>query len=114
MRYGGELSLKYACSAYSAEDLRWRVVWFRLFGGYSEEETCFYLGISKLTLWRYLQSYILSGNVDSQRIGRPLNSVQFEPRDEIVIMEAELEKPLALIGLLGNEEFRKMHWSNIV
>ena len=67
-----------------------------------------------MTLWRYLQSYILSGNVDSQRIGRPLNSVQFEPRDEIVIMEAELEKPLALIGLLGNEEFRKMHWSNIV
>ena len=25
-----------------SEDLRWRVIWFRLFGGYSEEEACFY------------------------------------------------------------------------
>ena len=89
-----------------SEDLRWRVIWFRLFGGHSEEETCFYLGISKWTLWRYLQSYLLSGNVDSQRMGRPLDSVQFQPREELIIMEAVLEKPTVTLNEIFEEIYR--------
>ena len=89
-----------------SEDLRWRVIWFRLFGGHSEEETCFYLGISKWTLWRYLQSYILSGNVAPQRMGRPLGSVQFQPRGELVIMEAVLEKPTVTLNEIFEEIYR--------
>ena len=87
-----------------SEDLRWRarVIWFRLFGGHPAEETCFYLGISKGTLWRYLQSYILSGNVDSQRMGRPLDSVQFLPRKELVIME----KPTVTLNEIFEEIYR--------
>ena len=81
-----------------SEDLRWRVIWFRLFGGHSGEETCFYLGISKWTLWRYLQNYILSGKVDSQRMERPLDSVQFQPREELIIMEAVLGKPTVTLN----------------
>ena len=69
-----------------SEDLRWRVIWFRHFWGYSEEENCFYLGISKWTLWGYMQSYFFSGNVDTQRMGRPFESVQFQPREELIIM----------------------------
>ena len=69
-----------------SEDLRWRVIWFRHFGGYSGEENCFYLGISKWTLWRYMKSYFVSGNVDTQRMGRPFESVQFQPREELIIM----------------------------
>ena len=88
------------------EDLRWRVIWFRRFGGYSEEETCFYLGISKGTLWRYLQSYILSGNVDSQVIGRQRDSVQFQTRKELVIMEAVSEKPTVTLNEIFEEIYR--------
>ena len=69
-----------------SEDIRWRVIWFLHFWGYSEEENCFYLGISKWTLWRYMQSYFVSGNVDTQRMGRPFESVQFQPREELIIM----------------------------
>ena len=83
-------------------DLRWRVIWFRLFGGYSEEKISIYLEISKGTLWRYLQSYILSGNVDSQRMGRPLDSVQFLPRKELVIME----KPTVTLNEIFEEIYR--------
>lgn len=89
-----------------SEDLRWRVIWFRLFLGRSEEETCFYLGISKWTLWRYLQSYLLSGNVDSQRMGRPLDSVHFQPREELIIMEAVLEKPTVTLNEIFEEIYR--------
>ena len=89
-----------------SEDLRWRVISFRIFGGYSEEETCFYLGISKGTLWRYLQSYILSGNVDSQRMRRPLDSVQFQPRKELVIMKAVLEKPAVTLNTIFKKNYR--------
>ena len=89
-----------------SEDLHWRVIWFRLFGGHSEEETCFYLGISKWTLWHYLQSYILSGNVAPQRMGRPLGRVQFQSREELVIMEAVLEKPTVTLNEILEEIYR--------
>ena len=82
-----------------SEDLRWRVIWFRRFWGHSEEETCFYVGISKSgTLRRYLQSYFLFGNVVAQRMGRPFQSVQFQPREELIIMESVLENPTATLN----------------
>ena len=84
-----------------SEDLCWRIIWFLHFGGHSEEETCFHLA-----LWRYLQSYILSGNVDSQGMGRPLDSVQFQPREELVIMEAVLEKPTVTLNEIFKEIYR--------
>ena len=90
----------------NSEDLRWRVIWFRHLWGHSEEETCFYLGISKWILRRYLQSYFLSGNVVAQRMGRPFQSVQFQPREELIIMESVLENPTATLNEIFNEIYR--------
>ena len=89
-----------------SEDLRWRVIWFRHFGGHSEEETCFYLGISKWTQRRYLRSYFLSGNVVVQSMGRPFQSVQFQPREELIIMESVLANPTATLNEIFNEIYR--------
>ena len=60
----------------------------------------------KGTLWRYLQSYILSGNVDSQVIGRQRDSVQFQTRKELVIMEAVSEKPTVTLNEIFEEIYR--------
>ena len=86
-----------------SEDLRWRAIWIRHFCGYSEEETCFHLGISKWTLRRYLHGYFVSGDVKAKKIGRPLGSLHFQLPEELIIMEAVLEN--ATVSL--NEIFIK-------
>ena len=88
MRYGRKPYLQYARNVHGR--LSW-VSWFRLFFlGHLEEQTCFYLGISKLTLWRYLRSYFVSGKVNTRRIGRPFATVQLQPREELIIKKTVL------------------------
>ena len=89
-----------------SEDLRWRAIWIRHFCGYSEEETCFHLGISKWTLRRYLHGYFVSGDVKAKKIGRPLGTLHFQLPEELIIMEAILENATvwfytSLIGAAG-------------
>ena len=47
--------------------------------------------VSTLILRRYLHGYFVSGDVKAKKIGRPLESLHFQPSEELVIMEAVLE-----------------------
>ena len=89
-----------------SEDLRWRAIWIRHFCGYSEEETCFHLGISKWTLRRYLHGYFVSGDVKAKKIGRPLGSLHFQPPEELIIMEAVLENATVSLNEIFDQIYR--------
>lgn len=89
-----------------SEDLRWRANWIRHFCGYSEEETCFHLGISKWTLRRYLHGYFVSGDVKAKKIGRPLGSLHFQPPEELIIMEAVLENATVSLNEIFDQIYR--------
>ena len=80
-----------------SKELCW-VNLFRLVLGHLEKDTCLYLGMSKLTLWRYLRSYLVTGNVNTRRIGRLFGSVQFKAREELIITETVLVSVI-LFGL---------------
>ena len=40
-------------------------------------------------------------------MGRPLDSVQFQPREELIIMEAVLEKPTVTLNEIFEEIYRR-------
>ena len=89
-----------------SENLRWRAIWIRHFCGYSEEETCFRLGISKWTLRRYLHGYFVSGDVKAKKIGKPLGSLHFQPPEELIIMEAVLENATVSLNEIFDQIYR--------
>ena len=61
---------------------------------------------TQVDLRRYLQSYFVSGNVVAQWMGRPFQSVQFQPHEELIIMESVLENPTATLNDIFNEIYR--------
>ena len=81
-----------------SEELRWRVIWFTEYLGFSKEETEFYLGVSGSTINRYLQQFRTFGNVSCATLGRPYGTISFTPREELTVMETILGQPDASLA----------------
>ena len=89
-----------------SEVLRWRAIWIRNFCGYSEEETCFHLGMSKWTLRRYLHGCFVSGDVKAKKLGRPPGSLHFQSPEELIIMEAVLKNTKVSLNEIFDQIYR--------
>ena len=88
-----------------SEDLRWRAVFLAEVVGINIEENSFYLQISKMTIFRYVNKFRTQGNVASQTIGRPIGSISLHPHQEFVIMELILNHPEKTIAELVQEVY---------
>ena len=61
--------------------------------GYSVDEVAATLFMSPRTIERYISKCLNTGDVNSEKLGRPFNSFTMHPHVELVIMEAILEQP---------------------
>lgn len=75
------------------KDLRWRVIWFIEGLNFSVDDTAFFLGLSKRTIKRYLRKHSNTGDVNTEKLGRPYGAITLAPREELIIFEAVLERP---------------------
>ena len=76
-----------------SKDLRWCAIWMVELLGYSVDEVAATLFMSPRTIERYISKCLNTGDVNSEKLGRPFNSFAMHPHVEFVIMEAILEQP---------------------
>ena len=87
------------------EDLRWRAIFLAEIVGIDIEEVSFYLQISKMTIYRYIDKFRTVGNISTGIIGRPVGCISFHPHEEFVIMELILNHPEKTIAELVQEVY---------
>ena len=90
--------------AYS-EVLRRRAIFLAEILGIDIEEVSFYLQISRMTIYRYINQFRTAGNVSTGIIGRPVSCISFHPHEEFVIMELILSHPEKMIAELVQEVY---------
>ena len=57
-----------------SNDLRWRAIWMVELLGYSVDEVAATLFMSPRTIERYISKCLNTGDVNSEKLGRPFNS----------------------------------------
>ena len=74
-----------------SEDVSW-LSWFRIFWDRRNMFLSRNIKVDLMTLWHYLRSYFVLGKWTHglRRIGRSFWSVQFQPREELIITETVL------------------------
>ena len=83
-----------------SEDLRWRAIFLVKIVSIDFEEVSFYLQISKMTIYQYVNKFRTAGNISTGIIGRPVGCISFHPHEEFVIMELILNHPEKTIAEL--------------
>ena len=53
--------------------------------------------MSKRTIYRYVEKFRRLGNVDISAIRRPYSCIAMDPHEELVIMEALLQRTMTLV-----------------
>ena len=76
-----------------SNDLRWRAIWMVELLGYSVDEVAATLFMSPRTILRYISKCMNTGDVNSEKLGRPFNSFAMHAHVEFVFIEAILEQP---------------------
>ncbi|KAK3734022.1 hypothetical protein QZH41_017534 [Actinostola sp. cb2023] len=89
------------------EDLRWRIVWLRVFLG-SVTKVSELLCISEHSVLRITKQYNDNGCVKHLKIGCPLDSVSFHQDEELVLTEAILEHPEKDLSEIARDVFGVM------
>lgn len=67
----------------------------------------FYLSVSKSTIERYVRSFITTGKVKAKTLGRPLGTITFASREELIVMEAVLENPDKTLAEIADDIYRQ-------
>ena len=88
-------------------DLRWRAIWMVELLGYSVDEVAATLFMSPRTIERYISKWLNTGDVNSEKLGRPFNSFAMHAHVEFVIMEAILEQPDTTLAEIAYNVFEQ-------
>lgn len=97
-----------------SNDLRWRAIWMVELLGYSVDEVAATLFMSPRTVERYISKCLNTGDVNSEKLGRPFNSFAMHPHVEFVIMEAILEQPDTTLAEIAYNVFEQTGSENAV
>ncbi|XP_044166706.1 uncharacterized protein LOC122950773 [Acropora millepora] len=97
-----------------SNDLRWRAIWMVELLGYSVDEVAATLFMSPRTIERYISKCLNTGDVNSEKLGRPFNSVAMHAHVEFVIMEAILEQPDTTLAEIAYNVFEQTGSENAV
>ena len=76
-----------------SEDLRWRMVFQRLFYARTFGEIAANLLVSPKTVQRTCNTFYMTGDVDHCCLGRPTQTTTLIPHEEYIIVESLLENP---------------------
>lgn len=88
--------------AYS-DDLRWRVVWLKLFLNKSDEEIALQLFVCPKTMSWIFDIFLATGDVSPKQIGRPKGTTTLYPHEEYVIVDTILRNPTIQLAELGRD-----------
>lgn len=97
-----------------SNDLRWRAIWMVELLGYSVDVVAATLFMSPRTIERYISKCLNTGDVNSEKLGRPFNSFAMHPHVEFVIMEAILEQPDTTLAEIAYNVFEQTGSENAV
>ena len=97
-----------------SNDLRWRAIWMVELLGYSVDEVAATLFMSPRTIERYISKCLNTGDVNSEKLGRPFNSFAMHAHVEFVIMEAILEQPDITLAEIAYNVFEQTGSENAV
>ena len=86
-----------------------RVAWI-----YSVDEVAATLFMSPRTVERYISKCLNTGDVNSEKLGRPFNIFAMHPHVEFVIMEAILEQPDTTLAEIAYNVFEQTGPENAV
>ena len=86
-----------------------RVVWI-----HSVDEAAATLFTSPGTVERYISKCLNTGDVNSEKLGRPFNSFAMHPHVEFVIMEAILEQPNTTLAEIAFNIFEQTGSENVM
>ena len=77
-----------------SDDLRWRLVWLKLFYGMSNVDISTTLFVSPKTVSRIYRLFMTTGNVTSPKVfGRPKGTTTLYEHEELIICEILLRQP---------------------
>ena len=85
-----------------SEDLRWRMVFQRLFYERSYAEIASWLFVRAETVQRTVSNFLNTGDVKPYNMGRPSGSVTLIPHEEYIIMDCVLEMPQIQLHEIAN------------
>ena len=97
-----------------SNDLRWRAIWMVELLGYSVDEVAATLFMSPRTIERYISKCLNTGDVNSEKLGRPFNSFAMHQHVEFVIMETILEQPDTTLAEIAYNVFEQTGSENAV
>ena len=70
--------------------------------------------MSPRTIEHYISKCLNTGDVNSEKLGRPFNSFAMHPHVELVIMEAILEQPDTTLAVIAYNVFEQTGSENAV
>jgi transposase len=77
-----------------SDDLRWRLVWLKLFYGMSNVDISSTLFVSPKTVSRIYRLFVTTGNVTSPKVfGRPKGTTTLYEHEELIMCEILLRQP---------------------
>ncbi len=85
-----------------SDDLRWKMIYQRLFYGRSYEEIALQLFVSSRTVYRTVSTFMNTGDVKPCRLGRPSGSITLFPHEEYIIMDCILQTPEIQLNEIAN------------
>ena len=85
-----------------SDDLRWRMVYQKLFFEKSYEEIALQLFVSPKTVYPTISTFLNMGDVKPCRLGRPTGSITLLPHEEYIIMDCLLCSPQIQLHEIAN------------
>ena len=73
--------------------------------GYEVNEEAASQSLSPRTVERYRRQFLNFGDINSEVVGRPLNSVSMHPYEEFLIMEALQKHPEKMLAEIAHEVY---------
>ena len=85
-----------------SDDLRWKMVYQKLFYEKSYEEIALQLFVCPKTVYRTIRTFLNTGDVKPCRLGRPTLSITLFPHEEYIIMDCLLRTPQMQLHKIAN------------
>ena len=85
-----------------SDDLRWRMIYNRVFYARSYEEIATLLFVSPRTVYRTVRTFLYTGDVKPCHLGRPSDSTTLFPHEEYIIMDCILQSPQIQLNEIAN------------
>ena len=85
-----------------SDDLRWRMIYQRIFYQRSYVEIASQLFVCPKTVYRTVRTFMHTGDVKHCRLGRPTSSITLCPHEEYIIMDCILREPQIQLNEIAN------------